>query len=250
MRRLGELGAVRAVATGRSIRAFVRDWDPAFGIDYLISSSGLAVSRFGPGGHLDLLSARKFTASQASKAIGIAGSAGMGFFLALPPPETHRSFWSRGGGPALSCFEARILHSRGDSVPWDGTAGRTLAQVLVMGEPSRAREAEARFRAEAPELSVVVSSSPYGDGALWIEIYPPGVSKGKAAAALAASLGMSAPDAVALGNDFNDEDLLEWAGAAFVSSEAPESLKSRFPSMPPAGRAPLAYVASRLVRGF
>jgi hydroxymethylpyrimidine pyrophosphatase-like HAD family hydrolase len=248
---LGRLGAVRAVATGRSIKTFLRDWDPLFEIDYLISSSGLAISRFGPEGHAALLSSHQFTPSQAEAAVAVARSAGMGFFLALPPPETHLTFWQKPpSGTVPSCFEARILHSGGDTSPWDGDGGRTLAQVLVMGAPPQVRVAESRFRSETPDLSLVVSSSPYGDGALWLEIYPAGVSKGIAAATLAASLGIPAQDAVALGNDYNDEDLLAWAGTAFVSSDAPETLKILYPGMPPAGQGPLANVAGRLVPDF
>ncbi|MDR1039751.1 MAG: HAD hydrolase family protein [Deltaproteobacteria bacterium] len=250
LKTLGRLGCVRVVATGRSIATFMKDWDPAFEIDYLISSSGLATSRFGPEGPQELLTTREFTDSQARLAIGIARSLGLGFFLALPPPKTHRFFYFRPDGLVPSCFDARIQYSEGNAAPWDGSLESPLAQTLVMGEPSVMREAERRFHAEAPALSTVVSSSPYGDGALWLEIYPPEVSKGKAAASLAASLGLGAWEAVALGNDFNDDDLLQWAGRAFVSSEAPESLKALYPNVPPAGRGPLAYVAGKLVPGF
>jgi hydroxymethylpyrimidine pyrophosphatase-like HAD family hydrolase len=247
---LGRLGAVRAVATGRSIHTFMRDWPRDMELDYLISSSGLAVSRFGPEGPGELLSSREFTPEQARQAVDAAEDAGLGFFAALPPPETHRSFYRSPPGPAPTCFGQRVAHSEGHAVPWEGMEGLRLAQLVVMGDPPRVREAEGLFRRRCPGLSTVVSGSPYGDGALWLEVYPQGVSKGRAAAGLADSLGLGPEDAVALGNDFNDQDLLEWAGRAFVSSEAPEALRSLFRTAPPAGRAPLAYVAGRLVPGL
>jgi hydroxymethylpyrimidine pyrophosphatase-like HAD family hydrolase len=247
---LAGLGVKRVVATGRSIETFERDRDPAFVIDYLISSSGLATSRYGPEGPGELLASRAFTADEARLAIGLAREAGYGFFLALPPPETHRFRWHPPAGVPPSCFSARIRYSGANASPWDGDEGLPVAQLLVMGEPGPMREVEAAFRKRAPGLSAVHSSSPYGDGALWLEIYPPGVSKGAAAEALAASLGLTAADAVAMGNDYNDEDLLKWAGRAFVSSEAPESLKSLYHNVPPAGQAPLAKVAGLLIPGF
>ncbi|MDR3153069.1 MAG: HAD hydrolase family protein [Deltaproteobacteria bacterium] len=247
---LGRLGAVRAVATGRSIRSFVRDWDPAFEIDYLITSSGLGTSRFGPDGPGELLESHRFTEAEAALAVDLARSLALGFFLALPPPETHRFFYQPPKGPAPACFEARIRHSGGDASPWDSRSAFPLAQLLIMGEPAVMRKAEERFFNEAPRLSSVMSSSPYGDGAFWLEVYPPGVSKGRAADALAASLGLGPEDAVAMGNDFNDADLLRWAGRAYVSCEAPETLRSLYPNAPPAGKAPLAAVARLLVPGF
>jgi hydroxymethylpyrimidine pyrophosphatase-like HAD family hydrolase len=250
LKTLGKLGVVRAVATGRSITTFMRDWDPSFEIDYLISSSGLATSRFGPEGPTDLMASKEFTPPLAKRAIDIARSLGAGFFLAPPPPETHRFHYSAPKGVAPPSFEARIRYGEGDGGPWDGDESRTYAQILVMGDPPSMREAERRFHAEAPALSTVVSTSPYGDGSMWLEIYPPEVSKGQAAAVLAAGLGMGAWEAVAMGNDYNDEDLLQWAGRAFVSSEAPERLKALYPNMPPAGRGPLAFVAGHLLPGF
>jgi hydroxymethylpyrimidine pyrophosphatase-like HAD family hydrolase len=250
-RALGRLGAVRAVATGRSVETFRKDWDPSFEVDYLISSSGLGLSKWGPEGHVELLESKEFAPVQARLAVELAREADLGFFLALPPPDTHRSFFQPPEGrPAAASFLARVKHS-GDFVsPWDGSLERPLGQALVMGEAEIVRELEKRFHAEAPGLSTVICSSPYGDGTLWLEIYPGGVSKGQTAARLAARLGLAASDAVAMGNDFNDEDLLRWAGRAYVSEDSPEPLRTLYRRMPPAGRGPLAYVTKRLVSGW
>jgi len=45
---------------------------------------------------------------------------------------------------------------------------------------------------------------------------------------LASSLGLRAVSAAAVGNDYNDLDLLLWAGSGFVTGNAPAELRARF----------------------
>ena len=57
----------------------------------------------------------------------------------------------------------------------------------------------------------------------------PGVSKSGTVAFLAERHGVTAERTLAIGNDYNDVDLLEWAGRSYVTANAPEDLKERFP---------------------
>ncbi|MDR2350935.1 MAG: HAD hydrolase family protein, partial [Deltaproteobacteria bacterium] len=215
-------------------------------IDYLISSSGLGTSSFGPSGHQELLSSASFSDSDARLAIEAATELGLGFFLGFAPPEAHNFFYEfpkAGGAP--SCFATRVNHAGTNARPWKGERDFPMAQVLLMAPPDLMPGVRKRFGELAPGLSQVLCTSPYGDGCQWLEVYPEGVSKGRAAERLARSLGLGAGDAVALGNDHNDTDLLAWAGDAFVSSDAPESLKALHENMPRAGEGSLDYVLKR-----
>lgn len=106
---------------------------------------------------------------------------------------------------------------------------------------------EKEFSDLAPGLSVIRSSSPFGDGHIWLEIFPPGISKGRAAAALAEQLGLGPDQAVAFGNDFNDRDLLKWAGKAFVTEDAPSEMTNLYPTIAPAGQGGLAEAMARIL---
>jgi hydroxymethylpyrimidine pyrophosphatase-like HAD family hydrolase len=88
-----------------------------------------------------------------------------------------------------------------------------------------------------------------GDAALWLEIFPPGVSKGSAARSLARSLGFVPADCLAIGNDYNDLDLLAWAGQAYLTADAAEPLRGLYPAAPASTDAPLAWLAERLLAG-
>lgn len=45
---------------------------------------------------------------------------------------------------------------------------------------------------------------------------------------MASSLNVSPTDTMAVGNDYNDVDLLEWAAHGFIVDNAPDDLKCRF----------------------
>jgi hydroxymethylpyrimidine pyrophosphatase-like HAD family hydrolase len=96
-----------------------------------------------------------------------------------------------------------------------------------------------------PGLSVVHSTSPLDHASTWIECFHPGVSKGKTAAWLATELGVGSSGTVAVGNDFNDLDLLDWAAHAFVVANAPDALKRRFQQVSRGGCGGVAEAVQR-----
>lgn len=59
---------------------------------------------------------------------------------------------------------------------------------------------------------------------LGLEVLPPGVTKGAVVAQLAKRLGVRAVDAVAVGDDLNDLEMLDWAGRGLAIQGSPESL--------------------------
>jgi hydroxymethylpyrimidine pyrophosphatase-like HAD family hydrolase len=246
---IGEAGGVRAVATGRSIRTFEADWEPGFEIDYLISSAGLALSRWGKGGLVETEEIRSFSPEDAELAVKTAVGLGVGFAFCFPPPRTHAFYYQLPPFPAPPSFHAMITQADREPHPWKGEAGFGLGQIILIGETGLVREKAEVFKKAMPWLSYAFTRSPYLDGALWLEVYPPGVSKGQAAARLSARLGFSAQEAAALGNDYNDADLLDWAGTSYISAGGPADMLPAHNKMPPAGSAPLKYVLQRELPG-
>ena len=82
-----------------------------------------------------------------------------------------------------------------------------------------------------------------------IEIFAPEVSKSGAAAWLAASCGIAREEVCAVGNDYNDEDLLSWAGRAYVVGNAPPALRSRFVTVADNDHGGVAEAAARWLAG-
>lgn len=251
MRNLGRAGWFRVVATGRSLFSFAKAWEPGLELDALIFSSGAGLcawDKMGPG---PLLKAVVFEAAPARLVLQAALDLGYSFFAFQAPPDNHH-FYYRRTPQAPAGFQKRLEIFAAQCRPWSDrnlSSPEPVSQLMIMVPAAEADQAEAEFRRRAAGFSpsVVRASSPFSDGHVWLEIFPPGISKGLAAAALAAELGLPASRSVALGNDYNDLDLLEWAGRAFVTSDAPPEMAQRFPNLPPAGRGGLALAAEKIL---
>jgi hydroxymethylpyrimidine pyrophosphatase-like HAD family hydrolase len=241
-KRLGQAGVVRVVATGRSLYSFSRDCPADLELDYLIYTSGLGLCRWGPQGPGEHLAGRSLSADQAARAVVAAVRLQRGFFAFEPPPRTH---WFRHqepvGRPPTEGHLSRVAAYADFAAPFEDLASLgPLGTLLITAPKEEMPPVRAAFEREVPDLSTLYASSPFGDPCLWLEIFPPGVSKAQAAQALAADLGLGPQDALAAGNDYNDLDLLAWAGAAFLAADAPPELRTRFPLMPASTDAPLS----------
>ena len=86
-----------------------------------------------------------------------------------------------------------------------------------------------KIAAALPGFTVVRTTSPLDHTSLWIEVFPHNVSKGSTSSWLASRFHLNHEKACAIGNDYNDLDLLSWAGHAYVVSNGPEKMKHMFP---------------------
>jgi len=102
-----------------------------------------------------------------------------------------------------------------------------VSQLLVVETPGSDSHYEALVEA-LDHLNVVLTTSPLDHRSRWIEIFPPTASKSQAAEWLRARHGVAHDDVLAVGNDYNDRDLLEWARHAFVVANAAAPLKDRY----------------------
>jgi hypothetical protein len=102
--------------------------------------------------------------------------------------------------------------------PIQGMAAGTMAQM---------REAEALLKASpwATECESVRTEYPARDLAI-LDLLPKGVSKGWGLKRLAARLGVDRKEVMAIGDNWNDLDMLEWAGQAVLMGNAALELRT------------------------
>ena len=247
MAELGRLGTIRVVATGRSLIAFNRDWDPRLEMDYLIFSSGLGGCVWGPDGAGELLFAHSFEPELRDRALSASLALKRGFYAFQPPPECHRFLYHPPEGrPSTLGFIRRIEIYQDFATPYEGRPLGPRGQFLITAPASEMDGVRAEFDKLSPGLSLIYSTSPMGDDSLWLEIFPPNVSKGSAASFLAEKLSLGPKDAIAIGNDFNDLDLLAWAGESYLTADASPSLRSLYPALPASTSAPLTHLVRSL----
>jgi Cof subfamily protein (haloacid dehalogenase superfamily) len=105
--------------------------------------------------------------------------------------------------------------------------GDDPVQGMAAGTVSEMREAEKALKASelATECESVRTEYPARDISI-LDLLPPGVSKGWALERLAARLGVDRKETMAIGDNWNDLGMLEWAGQGIVMANAAEELRT------------------------
>jgi hypothetical protein len=100
-------------------------------------------------------------------------------------------------------------------------------QGMVAGSVEQMRQAEASLKASpwSAYCECVRTEYPARDLSI-LDLLPLGVSKGWALERLAARLGVDRKEVMAIGDNWNDVDMLEWAGQAVVMGNAALELRT------------------------
>ncbi len=224
---LGSMNILRVIATGRSPFSFDRMMgERNLPVDYLVLSSGAAIQDYRTGEFLWTASSDK---ALTSRAVNWLSSTGYDFCVQGEIPRSHifTYSYSSGSNPDL---ERRIALYTGYCRPIQkGDENSVSTQIVIIVPPGR-QDGVVREITESlgESYNILRTTSPIDGESLWVEVFPANVSKSSGVERLAARFGLSGSDAAAVGNDYNDHDLLEWAGHGFVVKDSPEHLRSRF----------------------
>jgi HAD superfamily hydrolase (TIGR01484 family) len=225
--RLGELGIIRAVATGRSIYSINTVSISELPVDFILFSSGAGISQHPEGRIIRKVSLEPH---EVSRAIKILKSNNLDFMVHHPIPDNHNFsyFESTSDNPD---FKKRIELYQQFAKPLETAidAFGNATQLLAILPPADNRPVIATLQNALPGFNIIQTTSPLDGQSTWIEMFPAAVSKSLTTAWLSAAYGVNAEHTLSVGNDYNDVDLLEWAGCSFVVNNAPHDLKSRFP---------------------
>jgi HAD superfamily hydrolase (TIGR01484 family) len=226
LNQLGKLHITRVIATGRSIFSFNTAADSGLPIDYVIFSTGAGVIHFPSGQIVRKVSLEE---SEVKRAFNLLIAAKLDVMIHRPIPENHKFAYYR-ANTKNSDFETRIALYKPYAFPMaqttDGFGPAT--QLLAVLPPSQNIMIVNDIRKKLSDFNVIQTTSPLDGTSTWIEIFPANVSKSLTAAWLAKELDVDPDDTLALGNDYNDLDLLEWSATSFVVANAPDELKTRF----------------------
>lgn len=220
---LGLRGIPRVVATGRSLRGARGTLGEGFPVDYLIFSSGAGVVDWKTG---ELLVSHELVRDSIPEIWGALCEEGLSFMVHEPVPENHRFAHWRGPNPPADFL--RRLERHGEFGVAVNVPPSRASQFLAVCEGERAEKTHEYLISRFKEATVVRATSPLDGMSAWLEIFPSQVSKGQTAAWLASRLGVARDRTAAVGNDFNDVDLLRWAGASYLVANAPSVLQGEF----------------------
>jgi Cof subfamily protein (haloacid dehalogenase superfamily) len=105
--------------------------------------------------------------------------------------------------------------------------GEDPIQGMVAGTLSGVRKAEEALKASqwADRCECVKTEYPARDISV-LDLMPPGVTKGWALERLATRLGIDRKETMAIGDNWNDVDMLEWAGQGVIMGNAAGELRA------------------------
>lgn len=225
---LGELGIPRVIATGRSYFSAKKVLLENFPIDYLIFSTGAGIIDWKS---RELIFEQNIQADEIQRTKEILIKENIDFMLHAKVPENHHFYYWATGRKNLD-FEKRIELYKDYAVPLSDQAIPEAAQFLAVINENAENEFE-RIKNRIDFLHIVKTTSPLDDKTIWIELFPKGVSKGHSSEWLVQQMGIDSSEVLAIGNDYNDHDLLEWGGMPMLVGNAPDEMLQIYNSCKP-----------------
>jgi hypothetical protein len=128
--------------------------------------------------------------------------------------------------PGRKAYWARNQSLIAQSVPLEDALVEDPIQVMFNGGVETMRSLVASLRAEARDCAVSLTEYVHRDFSL-IDVTAPSATKGQALAWRATRLGITRDHVMAVGDNFNDLEMLEFAGTPVVMANAVSGLKER-----------------------
>jgi HAD superfamily hydrolase (TIGR01484 family) len=220
--KLGQQGIPRTIVTGRSLYSARKVLTLDFPIDYLIFSSGAGIFDWSS---QTLLQSNGFTDTEFHDAQKCLNRFELDYMLHAAVPDNHH-LWYKQYSQTNPDFEARLALYQEFATPiQDILSEQNYSQFLVL-VPSEATESTYHRLLDALPLSIIRATSPLDFESGWLEVFPAHVSKSQSSEWLCSQFAWE--HTMALGNDYNDLDLLHWADWGFATVYAPELLKQHF----------------------
>jgi hypothetical protein len=224
LKKLGELGVARVIVTGRSLFSAEKVIDKDFPIDYLICSTGALIVSWPD---KKILKKHNLTASEMERSAELFRSYNIDFMVLHETPENHKFDTFIFDEPHPDVLRRHSFYEGYYKVrPYEEKLSRKSCQLIGIIDENEVVFEE--IIEKSKDLKVIRSTSPLDKKSMWIEIYPGGVSKGKSVHHMLEYLNIKKEMTAAVGNDFNDTDMLEEAGMSFVVANSPEKMKSKF----------------------
>lgn len=224
LERLRELGCAVVLASGRSPFSLWRSLDGrTLPVDWFVLSSGAGVMNSEGTVKLSHLLSAEETAEihSALSSLDVHDISIQG-----PFPDAHKLHWIPGNHG--SDFRKRLEFYRGFSQEIDSPEIES-SEIIGFVSPDRADRVLDDLTSQiGKKYSVIRATSPLDHLTVWIEIFPAGVDKGSGCEFIRRELGVGSENTAAVGNDWNDVHMLEWAASSFVVANAPRALRERY----------------------
>lgn len=223
--KLGGMGICRVIATGRSLFSARKVLDGNFPIDYLVFSSGAGIMNWKT---KEIINEEHLPVETVRFVARILTEQRIDFAIQDPIPNNHRySYVSF--NPDNEDFNRRLELYQEHTRPLVTAEIAEASQLIaILGEdPIEFDLLKQKFSPE--QVKIIRATSPLNGRSIWMEFFPPHVSKSFGIGFLCKKLQIDTMQTVGIGNDYNDIDLLKFCQHSFVVANAPEELKQLYP---------------------
>ena len=225
---LRRAGCAVILATGRSPFSLERCLaGRKLPVDWMVLSSGAGVVN--AGGEVKL--SRVLSPWQTEKAHRAFSAMGIeDISIQGPFPDAHQLHWIPGNHG--EDFLTRLGLYRGYAVEVESPS-MEASEVIGFAEPEQADMVIAGVEeALGDGFSVIRATSPINHRTVWIEVFQGGVNKGSACEHIRNELDADPEMTAAVGNDWNDLHMLEWADTSFMVEGSPEEIAGGYIRVP------------------
>ena len=220
------------IATGRSLFSFNRALDlmglsmSDLPVDYLVFSTGAGVYDTA---REEIVLSHAISKPEILSITAYFDRLGFDYMVHRAIPDTpYFLFKANGGGNADFKRRIQMYPTFGSPIQRADQVYDRATEVLAIVPGGIDRQTAAGFQRDLADFSVILATSPLDHTSAWVEVFHRAVSKSRTVGWLARDLGISRAGVISVGNDYNDHDLLEWSGQAFLVENGPGDMKSRF----------------------
>lgn len=224
LKNLGQNGVIRVIATGRSPYSFSKVIPQGFPIDYLIFSSGAGAIEWKEN---RILYTTQIDSKEVQGIVDELVAHRVDFMVHEPIPTNHRFLYHQSSSTNPDFMRRVQLYSQHCQPYIPGIAYNSNATQILVVLPCDVEWFE-MLKKKFPNLKVIRATSPLDGHSIWMEIFRSDVSKAYGINWLCQNLGVKHDELMAIGNDYNDMDMLNYTPHSFMVDNAPDELKRQF----------------------
>ncbi len=223
-KRLGNRKIVRVAATGRSLYSAFDALPSDFPIDYLVFSTGAGVMNWKS---KEIISTKHLHAKEVERVSQMLYNQNITFSIHPPIPDTHKFIYWENNEEGL---DMKVLKERYgqflqafDPLNFEYQSATEIRAIIPNDE-----ELCNKISAQCNGSRAIRATSPLNKDFLWLEVFHSEVSKANGINHICILENIRAEEILCIGNDYNDIEMLDFAGKSYVVANAPKELIDRY----------------------
>lgn len=217
---LGKKEILRIAATGRSIELVKQVIPKDFQFDYVIFSSGAGIYDWR---NNRVIYARHLSSAQVKHISQSLAGLNVNFMIQNPIPGNHYfKYYENGSVHGDFIFrKEKYKHLCQRFDPFKEEFGEASQFLVILSTIESYNNLKGHFT----DVKIIRATSPLDGKSIWMEFFHKEVSKGQAAQWLCQKYNVGQNQTLAVGNDYNDIELLDFTHYSYAVSNAIDELK-------------------------